>query len=460
MNSSNQNMVDTEQSVLDFREKLAFFIVNFGNIPIMTMMSSFLLLFYTDVVGLDPVAIGTLFLVSRIMDGLSDPIMGFIIDHLPPTKLGRFRGYLILGAILTGLNFLLVWMGPSLATSGKLVIAYISYLLIGWTFDLMDIPLNSMIPVMSDRERDRDTLSTIKGAAYLLGSVAIIAGVLPLVSLFSTKQAGFHAVIIGVAGLMVLFSILGALGIKERVFPAHEDTYHFTDILHILAAKPVLILFITTLLLNISRSVTSAALVYFFLYVLKRPDLFSLTTLSSVVGIIAAVIATPLLVRRFGKKVCLALAAALGLTGSLIQFFIPTSQPLLFVIVPLVVSPSIGLIMILFYGIQADNVDYIEWQLGYRAEAAVASMSSFILKAAGGVGGAIVAYLLAFFRYVPNAEMQSSETLQGLYYINFVIPSALFLAALLIWAFFYPLTKEYTAKIMEELTEQRKNAHV
>jgi Na+/melibiose symporter-like transporter len=152
-----------KDSILGSKEKLAFLSVNLGNIPIMTMLSYFLLLFYTDVAGLNPVGIGTLFLIARVMDGVSDPIMGYVIDHLPCTKMDRFRGYLLIGVIFTTLNFLLLWLGPSLATTGKLAIAYISYLLIGWTFDLMDIPLNSMIPVMSDREKDRNTPSILKG---------------------------------------------------------------------------------------------------------------------------------------------------------------------------------------------------------------------------------------------------------------------------------------------------------
>ena len=142
------NEIKPKDSVIGLKEKLAFLSVNLGNIPIMTMMGTFLLLFYTDVVGLNPVATGTLFLIARVMDGLSDPIMGYIIDHLPRLKLGRFRGYLLIGVVITSINIVLVWLGPSLAATGKLVIAYITYLLLGWTFDLMDIPLNSMIPVM------------------------------------------------------------------------------------------------------------------------------------------------------------------------------------------------------------------------------------------------------------------------------------------------------------------------
>ena len=75
-----------------------------------------------------------MFLIARIMDGLNDPFVGFAIDHMPTTKYGHFRPTLIIGTVLCSLNFLLLWFGPMMAASGKLVTAYVTYLLIGVLF--------------------------------------------------------------------------------------------------------------------------------------------------------------------------------------------------------------------------------------------------------------------------------------------------------------------------------------
>jgi sugar (glycoside-pentoside-hexuronide) transporter len=442
-------------SVLGFKEKLAFLSVNVGNIPIMTMLSYYLLLFYIDVVGLDPISIGTLFLIARVLDGVSDPIMGYVIDHLPRTRMGRFRGYLILGVILCSLNFLMLWLGPSLANSGKLAIAYISYLLIGWTFDLMDIPLNSMIPVMSDRDRDRNTLSIIKGVGYLVGTVALIAGVLPLVNLFPTKREGFHTVVVGVTVLVALLSIMGTLGIKERVFPLRTERYGIRNVQEILGARAVLALFLSTLVTNIGTGVNAGTLVFFFLYVVKRPEFFSIVAASYILGVTVAAVTVSGLIRRFGKKTCQTYAMLITLASWVILFFTPASLPWMFVIIPVLASPATGMSSVLLYGIQADTMDYVEWKLGYRAEAAIASMNSFIVKAGSGIGSAIGAYLLAAFHYAANAEIQAAETIRGFYYINFAIPAVFSLIALLIWAIGYPLTKKMTEQMMSELKEIR-----
>jgi len=447
-----------ESSLLNFKEKIAFFSVNFGNIPIMTMMYTYLLLFYTDVVGLDPVAIGTLFLIARVMDGISDPIMGYVIDHLPRLKMGRFRGYLLIGVIVCSLNFLLVWLGPSLVTSGKLVIAYVSYLLIGWTFDLMDIPLNSMIPVMSDKDKDRNTLSIIKGVGYMVGAIVIVTGALPLINAFPTKREGFHVVVIGVAVIVVALSVFGTLGIKERIFPVRGERYKVKNIKEIFGARPVLILFLENFAWQTGYGVNSGTQVFFFLYVVKRPDLFPLVGASYLLGILVSVVLAPGLIKRFGKKTCLAYALMISLTGSIIMFSIPSNLPIMFVIVAMLASPGIGMNSAIYYGIQADNTDYIEWKWGYRADAAVASLNSFITKAAQGIGSAIGAYLLAFYHYYPNAETQTTETIRGLYNINFAIPAVFMLIALLVWSLGYPLTKKVTAQMMSELAERRQES--
>ena len=151
------------------KEKISYALVNLGNIPIQTILGSYLQIFYTNIVGLSPASCATLFLIARVLDGLNDPFVGFAIDHIPTTKHGHFRPTLVVGSILCALNFLLLWFGPLMATSGKLAIAYVSYLLIGVLFPVMDISLNSMLPVMTTDMEERNMLSSLKGVVYMVG---------------------------------------------------------------------------------------------------------------------------------------------------------------------------------------------------------------------------------------------------------------------------------------------------
>ena len=93
-------------------EKVGFALTNLGNIPIMTLLNTYLLIFYTDVIGIAPATVSTLFLVSRLLDGISDPLIGFFIDRFPTTKFGKYRPILIIGTMICCINYLLVWFSP------------------------------------------------------------------------------------------------------------------------------------------------------------------------------------------------------------------------------------------------------------------------------------------------------------------------------------------------------------
>jgi GPH family glycoside/pentoside/hexuronide:cation symporter/glucuronide carrier protein len=454
--SNNEVAFSKQDSVLSRKEKFSFFLVNMGNIPLMTLLGSFLLIFYTDVVGLNPAAIGTLFLVARIFDGFNDPIMGYVVDHLPKTKLGRFRSYLILGTVITSAVYLLTWLGPSLAPAGKIGLAYVGYLLFGFAFDLMDIPLNSMIAVMSDRDRDRTVLSNIKGFAYMFGGVLVFSLALPIVGLFSSDQVGYHWLIIIFTAFVLLFSIIGTLGIKERVNPIKKDKYKFQDLMKILGNKAVISHFLQQLVLMTSGGILQGSITFFFIYVLDRPDLFALSGISRVVGTVIALALVPVMTRKFGKKTTNTIANVIAIIGYLVLFFLPADEPMLFILVLLITSPGTGATGILMYSIQADNTDYVEWKQGIRAEGAVASLNSFIVKAGLGLGSGIGAYMLGIIGYVPNA-VQSAETIQGLYSLNFLYPAFISIVGVIVWMLLYPIDKKTNEQMLSELAALRQS---
>ena len=125
-----------------WKERVSYFFVNLGNIPIMTMVNAYLSIFYTDTLGMDAKVVGTMFLIARVFDGVNDPFIGYFIDRAPNSKFGKFRRILIVGTIICTLNYAVVWMGPAyVSDSMKVMVAYISYMLLGVTFPVMDISL-------------------------------------------------------------------------------------------------------------------------------------------------------------------------------------------------------------------------------------------------------------------------------------------------------------------------------
>lgn len=446
------------QDKIKMREKLSFAMANFGNIPIMTLINGYLLIFYTNICGLRPAACATLFLIARFLDAINDPLVGFIIDHLPTRKMGHFRPTLILGTILCSVNFLLLWFGPMLSTSGKLAIAYVSYILLGVLFPVMDISLNSLLPVMTEDMKERNSLSTIKGLAYVIGAL-VIGVAAPLILGDTSNKQGYINLVLIMTAVIFFFSIIGTMGVKERVKPQMENSYSVKELFKILSQKPVYITFLAVLLYSIGSNIVNAANTYFYTYIFEDLTLASIITLITCVAVFPATMVIGNLIGRFGKKKMYAIGLALAGLAPIIRLLDVRSIPLLIVSV-LIAGIGAGFAAPLNYGIQADNTDYIEVSMGIRAEGAVASLSSFVSKCAMGIGGAIPGYLLQLAGFDSKAAVQNDDVINVIVLCVLILPAIVNVVAIVIFSKGYPITKEKLNEQTYLLREKRSKAGI
>ena len=446
------------QDKIKMREKLSFAMANFGNIPIMTLINGYLLIFYTNICGLSPAACATLFLIARFLDAINDPLVGFIIDHLPTRKMGHFRPTLILGTILCSVNFLLLWFGPMLSTSGKLAIAYVSYILLGVLFPVMDISLNSLLPVMTEDMKERNSLSSIKGLAYVIGAL-VIGVAAPLILGDTSNKQGYINLVLIMTAVIFFFSIIGTMGVKERVKPQMENSYSVKELFKILSQKPVYITFLAVLLYSIGSNIVNAANTYFYTYIFEDLTLASIITLITCVAVFPATMVIGNLIGRFGKKKMYAIGLALAGLAPIIRLLDVRSIPLLIVSV-LIAGIGAGFAAPLNYGIQADNTDYIEMSMGIRAEGAVASLSSFVSKCAMGIGGAIPGYLLQLAGFDSKAAVQNDDVINVIVLCVLILPAIVNVVAIVIFSKGYPITKEKLNEQTYLLREKRSKAGI
>lgn len=446
------------QDKIKMREKLSFAMANFGNIPIMTLINGYLLIFYTNICGLSPAACATLFLIARFLDAINDPLVGFMIDHLPTRKMGHFRPTLILGTILCSANFLLLWFGPMLSTSGKLAIAYVSYILLGVLFPVMDISLNSLLPVMTEDMKERNSLSTIKGLAYVIGAL-VIGVAAPLILGDTSNKQGYINLVLIMTAVIFFFSIIGTMGVKERVKPQMENSYSVKELFKILSQKPVYITFLAVLLYSIGSNIVNAANTYFYTYIFEDLTLASIITLITCVAVFPATMVIGNLIGRFGKKKMYAIGLALAGLAPIIRLLDVRNIPLLIVSV-LIAGIGAGFAAPLNYGIQADNTDYIEVSMGIRAEGAVASLSSFVSKCAMGIGGAIPGYLLQLAGFDSKAAVQNDDVINVIVLCVLILPAIVNVVAIVIFSKGYPITKEKLNEQTYLLREKRSKAGI
>lgn len=431
---------------------------NFGNIPVMTLINGYLLIFYTNICGLSPAACATLFLIARFLDAVNDPLVGFVIDHLPTRKMGHFRPTLILGTVLCSANFLLLWFGPMISTSGKLAIAYVSYILLGVLFPVMDISLNSLLPVMTEDMKERNSLSSIKGLAYVVGAL-VIGVAAPLILGDTSNRQGYINLVLIMTAVIFFFSIIGTMGVKERVKPQMENSYSVKELFRILSQKPVYITFLAVLLYSIGSNIVNAANTYFYTYIFEDLTLASVITLITCVTVFPATMVIGNLIGRFGKKKMYAIGLALAGLAPVIRLLDVRSIPLLIVSV-LIAGIGAGFAAPLNYGIQADNTDYIEVSMGIRAEGAVASLSSFVSKCAMGIGGAIPGYLLQFAGFDSMAAVQNDGVINVIILCVLILPAIVNVAAIVIFSKGYPITKEKLDEQTRLLRKKRSEAGI
>lgn len=381
-----------------------------------------------------------------------------MIDHLPTRKMGHFRPTLILGTILCSANFLLLWFGPMLSTSGKLAIAYVSYILLGVLFPVMDISLNSLLPVMTEDMKERNSLSSIKGLAYVIGAL-VIGVAAPLILGDTSNKQGYINLVLIMTAVIFFFSIIGTMGVKERVKPQMENSYSVKELFKILSQKPVYITFLAVLLYSIGSNIVNAANTYFYTYIFEDLTLASIITLITCVTVFPATMVIGNLIGRFGKKKMYAIGLALAGLAPIIRLLDVRNIPLLIVSV-LIAGIGAGFAAPLNYGIQADNTDYIEVSMGIRAEGAVASLSSFVSKCAMGIGGAIPGYLLQLAGFDSKAAVQNDDVINVIVLCVLILPAIVNVVAIVIFSKGYPITKEKLNEQICLMREKRSKAGI
>lgn len=422
-------------------EKIGFALTNLGNIPIMTLLNTYLLIFYTDVVGISPAVVGTLFLISRLLDGVSDPLLGFFIDRFPNTKFGKYKPILVLGSIVCCINYLLVWFSPILFASQKIIAISISYVLLGITFDLMDIPLNSLIPVLTGRESERNVLSSIKGISYTVGPT-VLNIVAPLIlSRHDNQISGYVLLIVGTVIVVAFFTIVGTLTLKERVLDQIDSSeeskknYSFKDAVKILKVREVATLFISMLFITAATNIFNGSLLYYLNYIVKDTRLLSLASFLGLIGALGAGVIVPSVSKRFGKKK-LYTAALFFISAAMLLLIGFKSSKFVFLIGYVMVQFGLGFTNTLQYSISADNVDIIRNKLGFEPAALIASLNSLIMKFAMAVGGAVPGFILSYTGYVANTEQVSSAS-TGIIITTFAIPLILYILTMIIFNYGY-----------------------
>ncbi|NND82544.1 MAG: MFS transporter [Gammaproteobacteria bacterium] len=443
---------------LSFKEKLGYGLGDTASNFFFQVFNIFLLYYYTDIFGLAPAAVGTMFLITKVVDAASDPLMGLIADRTK-SRWGKFRPYILFGAVPYGLCGYLMFASPELSDTGKLIYAYVTYTLMMLSYTAINVPYSALMGVISPSSIERTKVASYRficafAAAWLVGTF-----VTPLKNLLGggDEVAGFRLTMIIFAVISVVLFWVTFATTKERVTPKVEHTNVKLDLKALISNGPWLVLFMSAIVTLMNIAVRNGTLLYYFKYYVGDDGtaiflIFDKTAVFLSLGLmamIAGISLTKSLAERFEKRHLMIALTLLNATSMAAFYVIPPDQYWLMVLVNCLGSFVIGPTPALVWSMYADCADYGEWKSGRRTTALVFSTVQFAQKMGLAVGAGLAGIILGWFGFVAN-EVQSEESLQGIRFMFSVLPAILaILGAVAI--FFYKIDAKMIRQMETEL---------
>ena len=466
-------MVSKSQDNISLKEKIGYSLGDTASNLVFQTVLFFITYFYTDVFGIAPATLVTMFLITRIWDAVNDPIMGAIADRTN-TRWGKFRPYLLWVAIPFGLVGVAVFTTPDLSMTGKIIYAYVTYILLDFVYTAINVPYSALMGVMTSNARVRTILSQFRFAAAFLGALIIQYSVLKLVRVLGkgNEALGWQLTMVVLSVLAIIMFIITFATTKERVKPPREQkTYLKEDLRDLFRNKPWLLIAGGTVFQLTYITIRNGSIIYYFKYfvgdqqltLFGNTNMFSSDSMTStflIAGTLATVmgiIVTGWFSKVFGKRNCyVGFLAATGIFTAIFYFFAPGDVIPIF-IMQLLASFTFGPVSVLQWAMYTDTADYSEWKNNRRATAFLMAASLFALKLGVAIGGALLAGLLAFHGYVQGGVEQTAGGVLGVKLVMSLYPAipALIGAAIML---FYPLTNKMLVDIEKDLNDRRRES--
>jgi Na+/melibiose symporter-like transporter len=490
-----------------------------SNIAFIFVMS-FLSIFFVTVMKMNPIAVGTLFLVSRLVDAFTDPLMGLIADKTK-TKIGKYRPYMIFGAPILAIMTIALFTPLSFTSTGieainpttQLIFVYIAYISYSIASTVVNIPYHALTPVLSSDTKQRSTIVTGKTLGAFIG--AIIPGVftIPMIKLFSTQANPYQELITALkefANVDMKFGDLfpaiegivpaGLMGTKytnefllldpkawfltacvmavimtiafwiSQNGAKQKDTYKRTVAVElkgnvtfrerlkvIFKNKPLLMLMIAFTTDMIAFAAANGLNVYYWREVVGNSSYTSILALLGITAGVPFVMLMPKLVRKFGKRAILISGSIATSIIYLIIFFMPTTNPILLLMMFILATGTALIPSTVGWAMLPDCIEYGEWKHGIRGEATVTSGLTFVNKLGMALGGLITGLALAAIGYNADLATQSETTIKGIIVVRTIFPIIGYTCSVIAMKY-YELSNSKNMEILADINQRRKSA--
>jgi sugar (glycoside-pentoside-hexuronide) transporter len=441
---------------------LGYGIGSFGKDFTNIVISSYLLVFYTNVLGIAPATAGIIMMVSKIWDAINDPMMGVIADKTN-TRWGKFRPYILFVPIPLAVFSVLTFLNVDFSYIGKVVWAAVTYNMTSMLFTMYDVPMLGMVPTLTEKPNER---SSLVASGRFFTTVAIMAGVtlaFPLIEKFGggseteNLSKGYPLFLALMGGVSCISAWIAFANTKEVVRNV-QSSPSIKDLLKTLVGnKPLIVLQLANLFFSMGMMTGTSIGVFYILYFIEKPELiasymFVLTAAFS----ISTFMVSPIL-KKISKEIFIIGAVVIVCICNVFLFvFGKTNIPLLYILSAISSGASFAPAIVLTIMVTdvADNTEYKE---GYRADGVLFSINSFAIKVATAVNSGLIGIMLSLCGYDALNHVQSAATQTGINAIRYIY-QAIALVICVIILKKYPLNEGRMKTVREALKIKREGA--
>ena len=455
-------MDHTPPERIKLKEKLGYGVGDLASGLYLNFFGFFLFYFLVDLNGLAPAAISLMLLLTKMVDAVTDPMMGAISDRTR-SRWGRYRPYMLFGAVPFGFFGVMVFAAPDLSQTGLLIWAYVTYTLAMLVYTIVNVPYGGLLGVISPSAEQRGSVTAYRMFFSALSGILIgVLGTTLVRELGGGNEArGIMWTMACIAGLSFFCLLATFFTTKERIEPTQENGSILGDFKELVVTGPWIAVAIAAILGVTAIAARQASALFFFEYVagddgspvfafLDRPALF-LTALA--LGQISGVILASFLQRRFEKSHLVIFAGALKASAIMLFYAMPLDAVWPQTFVQYGVGIGFGMLMVLAYAMFTDIAEYVDWRSRKQMTALVVAASIFAVKTGVAFGLALPGLVMSMTGFEAGQE-QSEAAVMGINLAFAIIP-AIALIPGAIAMLFYRIDRQTIAKIEAELAQRR-----
>lgn len=450
-------MENKESSHISFKIGASYGCGNFAANLLVTAAGAFISYFYTEVGGIPIGIVGLILLLCRLLDGLSDLLMGLIVDRTK-TRYGKARPWLLWLSFPFLLASIALWWAPDFSMSGRIVYASLTYILsIVIIYTGLAVPYNTLCSLLTHSSSGRINLSAWRTGLGFSGVLFVNMATLPIVNFFGGGSKGWLCLgtIYGLTGCLLYLLIF--LNCKELPLLTNINQQNSSDFTVLTSIKYLFknkywLMMIAIILVTFTISGLAGANVYYAQYVFKNPDLVGQMSIAGTIPMLLTTLVITPLSKRIGKKSIAIAGSLISLLGIIIMGMFWQDWNMFFI--GLVIKGcGQAPVMVSTFSMIADTIDFGEWKFGIRSDGLAYSAEGFGEKVGGALGGVIVTSLMAVGGYVAKQSIQTPEVFWALRSSVIYVPAITTIITIGI-LFFYDLDTIHP-QIMDELAKRK-----